>query len=135
MQTVVEPGDWERACCGSPYERNSVVELTRLVVPRKDGTSRYVERHHDLDSRHPTTTIRGRVAAIHIRHQDGSTEQLERLPVTSSDMELHLDEFPEPCASAQLFCGKPRLRPPWLGSSQREVTTLPRVKKCTPSMP
>src|SRR6478609_9871051 len=96
MQTVVEPGDWEHACCGSPHERNSVVELTRLVVPRKDGTSRYVERHHDLDSRHPTTTIRGRVAAIHIRHQDGSTEQLERLPVTSSDMELHLDEFPEP---------------------------------------
>lgn len=27
------------------------------------------------------------------------------------------------------FCGKPRLRPPWLGSSQRDVTTLPRVKK------
>jgi hypothetical protein len=36
---------------------------------------------------------------------------------------------------AQLFWGKPRLSPPWLGSSQREVTTLPRVKKCTPSIP
>ena len=35
----------------------------------------------------------------------------------------------------QAFCGKPRLIPPWLGSSQREVTTLPRVKKCTPSVP
>ncbi len=33
------------------------------------------------------------------------------------------------------FCGNPRLMPPWLGSSQRVVTTLPRVKKCTPSAP
>lgn len=33
------------------------------------------------------------------------------------------------------FWGKPRLMPPWLGSSQRDVTTLPRVKKCTPSVP
>ena len=35
----------------------------------------------------------------------------------------------------QVFCGKPRLIPPWLGSSQRLVTTLPRVKKWTPSVP
>ena len=35
----------------------------------------------------------------------------------------------------QTFCGKPRLMPPWLGSSQRVVTTLPRVKKLTPSTP
>jgi hypothetical protein len=28
---------------------------------------------------------------------------------------------------AQVLTGKPRLTPPWLGSSQREVTTLPRV--------
>jgi hypothetical protein len=34
-----------------------------------------------------------------------------------------------------LFWGKPRLRPPWLGSSQRLVMALPRVKKCTPSVP
>ena len=38
-------------------------------------------------------------------------------------------------ARGRLFCGNPRLIPPWLGSSQRVVTTLPRVKKCTPSMP
>ena len=38
-------------------------------------------------------------------------------------------------AVAQTFWGKPSSMPPWLGSSQREVTTLPRVKKCTPSMP
>ncbi len=30
-------------------------------------------------------------------------------------------------ALAQTFCGKPSSMPPWLGSSQREVTTLPRV--------
>ena len=35
----------------------------------------------------------------------------------------------------QTFCGNPRLIPPWLGSSHREVTTLPRVKKLTPSTP
>jgi hypothetical protein len=35
----------------------------------------------------------------------------------------------------QSFWGKPRLTPPWLGSSQRAVTTLPRVKNCTPSSP
>lgn len=29
----------------------------------------------------------------------------------------------------QSFCGKPRLMPPWLGSSQRLVITLLRVKK------
>ena len=44
-----------------------------------------------------------------------------------------------PCAWTaaldQPWVGKPRLMPPWLGSSQREVTTLPRVKKCTPSGP
>jgi len=40
-----------------------------------------------------------------------------------------------PPQGCQAFCGKPRLSPPWLGSSQREVMTLPRVKKCTPSVP
>jgi hypothetical protein len=30
-------------------------------------------------------------------------------------------------APAYLLTGKPRLTPPWLGSSQREVTALPRV--------
>ncbi|GIH96639.1 hypothetical protein Psi01_72690 [Planobispora siamensis] len=32
-----------------------------------------------------------------------------------------------PHRGAYLFVGNPRLTPPWLGSSQREVTTLPRV--------
>ena len=35
----------------------------------------------------------------------------------------------------QVFWGKPRLMPPWLGSSQRLVTALPRVKKWMPSVP
>jgi len=30
-------------------------------------------------------------------------------------------------ASRHVLTGKPRLTPPWLGSSQRELTTLPRV--------
>ena len=35
----------------------------------------------------------------------------------------------------QAFCGKPSSIPPWLGSSHRLVMALPRVKKCTPSVP
>ena len=45
------------------------------------------------------------------------------------------DGLVHPAGAAQSFWGKPRLRPPWLGSSQRDVTTLPRVKKWTPSIP
>ena len=41
----------------------------------------------------------------------------------------------DPPDSSQAFCGKPRFSPPWLGSNQREVITLPRVKKCRPSTP
>jgi hypothetical protein len=80
MHTVVEIGDWEHECCGPAYQRDSVIELTCLVVPRADGTARYVETHHGLTSRHPTITLRGRVADIAIRHLDGSIEPLERLP-------------------------------------------------------
>ena len=36
---------------------------------------------------------------------------------------------------AYLFWGKPSSMPPWLGSSQRLVMALPRVKNCTPSAP
>ena len=35
----------------------------------------------------------------------------------------------------QRWVGKPRSTPPWLGSGHRVVTTLPRVKKWTPSVP
>ena len=42
---------------------------------------------------------------------------------------------PVELSGSYVFGGKPRLTPPWLGSSQRLVTTLPRVKKCTPSGP
>ena len=80
MRTVVEIGGWEHECCGPAYQRDSVIELTCLVVPRADGTARYVETHHGLTSRHPTITLRGRVADIAIRHLDGSIEPLERLP-------------------------------------------------------
>ncbi len=33
------------------------------------------------------------------------------------------------------FCGNPRLMPPWLGSSQREVMAFSRVKKCIACVP
>jgi putative drug exporter of the RND superfamily len=35
--------------------------------------------------------------------------------------------WPRPPVQPQVLTGKPRLTPPWLGSSQRDVTTLPRV--------
>ncbi len=35
--------------------------------------------------------------------------------------------WPRPGVQPQVLTGKPRLTPPWLGSSQRDVTTLPRV--------
>ncbi|HEY5785597.1 MAG TPA: hypothetical protein VIT65_12545 [Microlunatus sp.] len=57
-----------------------MIELNCLVVPGHDGIARYVESHHELTTRHPTTIISGRVAHIVIRHLDGSTEPLERLP-------------------------------------------------------
>lgn len=50
-------------------------------------------------------------------------------PVAPSEEDGH-----RPTDSQELV-GKPRLMPPWLGSSQREVTALLRVKKCTPSGP
>lgn len=78
---VVEVGDWEHECCGPAYERDSVVELTCLVVAGPDGgTSRYVESHHCLTGSHRTVEFRGRVADVHIVHPDGSSEAIRRLP-------------------------------------------------------
>jgi len=84
---VVEVGDWEHECCGSAFERDSVIEITCLVVPAHDDHPvRYVESHHDLGpARDPgrerdTIEVRGRVADLHIEHPDGSTEQIDRLP-------------------------------------------------------
>ncbi len=37
--------------------------------------------------------------------------------------------------SGQVCRGKPRSTPRWMGSGQRLITTLGRVKKCTPSGP
>jgi hypothetical protein len=78
---VVEVGDWEHECCGPAYERDSVVDVTCLVVPEPDGSGvRYVESHHDLTTRHPVIQLRGRVSDLCIEHPDGSTDPLERLP-------------------------------------------------------
>lgn len=80
MQTEVEIDNWEHGCCGPAYELDTVVELTCRIIPARDGSTRYVESHHDLSTEHATTTIRGRVADIAIKHLDGSTDQLGRLP-------------------------------------------------------
>jgi hypothetical protein len=81
MRIVVEVGDWEHECCGPAYERDSVVELTCLVVSgQAEPPTRYVESHHDLTARPTTARVRGRVADICIEHVDGSTELIERLP-------------------------------------------------------
>ena len=56
-------------------------------------------------------------------------------PPPGSHMVGLLGEQPHPTQRRYWFWGKPRLSPPWLGSSQRLVTTLPLVKNCTPSVP
>ena len=38
-----------------------------------------------------------------------------------------LQEAVDLAVGVYVLTGKPRLTPPWLGSSQREVTALPRV--------
>lgn len=78
---VVEVGDWEHECCGPSNERDSTVEITCLVVSGPAGSpDRCVETHHELTTRHPVVTVRGRVTDLHIQHPDGSTEALLRLP-------------------------------------------------------
>src|SRR5699024_4672722 len=52
-----------------------------------------------------------------------------RMVSVNSEVFAKLIDFP------YSFCGKPRLMPPWDGSSHRVVTALPRVKNCTPSVP
>ncbi len=78
---VVEVGDWEHECCGPTYERDTVIDLLCLEVPATETSStRYVETHHDLTTRHRTVSVKGRVSDIVIRHPDGTVEAIERLP-------------------------------------------------------
>ena len=52
------------------------------------------------------------------------TDSADLLDLAREDLdELSAARLPGP----QEFTGNPRFTPPWLGSSQREVTTLPRV--------
>lgn len=75
----MEVGDWEHECCGPAYERDSVVELSCLVVSGTVGT-RYVESHHGLGGEVEPVDVRGRVDDLRIVHADGSTDQIQRLP-------------------------------------------------------
>jgi len=77
----VEVGDWEHECCGPAYERDSVVEVTCVVIPADVNLpTRYVASNHDLGAGQDTIEVHGRVADICIQHLDGSTEQIDRLP-------------------------------------------------------
>jgi hypothetical protein len=81
VDTTVEVGGWEHECCGPSFERDSVVELTCVVIPGTGPTlARHVETHHGLETARQQATIRGRVVEIAIQHPDGSVDQLERLP-------------------------------------------------------
>ena len=81
VDIVVEVGDWEHECCGPTYQRDTVVDLTCLVVPGQGhATTRYVESHHGLTTRHETVRLRGRLSDLFIEHPDGSREQIARLP-------------------------------------------------------
>ncbi|GAA1854587.1 hypothetical protein ACFFOM_02545 [Microlunatus capsulatus] len=81
MRVVVEVGGWQHACCGPAYERDAVVEVTCLVVPGVEGgPPRHVETHHELTTRHPRVTLRGRVVDVAVQHPDGEVEPVLRLP-------------------------------------------------------
>jgi len=85
QRIVVEVGNWEHECCGPSYERDSVVEMTCLVLSGQDDVAiRYVESHHDLTSGGNTIQIRACVADLGIQHLDGSTERIKRLPSGSA---------------------------------------------------
>lgn len=77
----MEVGDWEHECCGPAYQRDTVVDLTCLVVPGQgDVGTRYLESHHDLDTGRDLIHVRGRLVELRIQHPDGSGERIERLP-------------------------------------------------------
>ena len=81
MRVLVEVGGWEHECCGPSFERGSIVEITCVDLSGPDPTStRYVDRHHELSTRHPVVVHRGRVLDVAIQHADGSVEPLHRLP-------------------------------------------------------
>lgn len=79
VEWTVEVGGWEHECCGPAFERNQLVELGCVEVPADDGhPARLVETHHGLDL--GTIAVRGRVVDVAIRHADGSTAPIERVP-------------------------------------------------------
>ncbi len=101
----------------------------RLRRRRGDGGIRVPTRCRGLRPGPPALPTR-----LHLPNSPGS--QLRKLPAAGRPVGAPPAAFASRGGSqAQSFCGKPRFRPPWLGSSQRWVTTLPRVKKCTPSLP
>ncbi|PPK89803.1 hypothetical protein CLV92_1333 [Kineococcus xinjiangensis] len=79
MDVVVEVGDWEHVCCGSPIERNEVVDLSCIRWMDEDGQVHLGESHHELDVQ-PIERVQGRVIDIHVVDQGGRTLPILRVP-------------------------------------------------------
>lgn len=81
MNTAVQVGGWEHACCGPEYALDTVVGF-RCLVERDPagGVSRYVECRHEIAVDHGMVRVHGRVVDIRVQHLDGSTQPIDRLP-------------------------------------------------------
>ena len=113
------------------------VAVTAVVRDRDDVADEQQEQQgggrlpRGHDGREDRDRHRGEATDRGLREADEQRRRAQQQPGTGGVLGQRLPRR----RAGQSFWGKPRLRPPWLGSSQREVTTLPRVKKCTPSVP
>ncbi len=123
-------GSWER-------RRGPSASIATPAAPRRRGGAPPRPR-----PRHLRGTLRALerpaphggvtdAAAVH------STPSRVRVKICRSGASQATNSDPSPGGEgAQLFCGKPRLMPPWVaGSSQRLVTAFSRVKKSKPCTP
>ena len=130
-------GEPDRACCsrrdrtrrgirqgraGPTLGASADLALIARTVANRVGS---------LRSRGARSTHRGRAPY----RQAAPALSRKRSAAESGRYGVHYSKRVNARVAVQPFVGKPRLRPPWLGSSHREVTTLPLVKKCTPSRP
>ncbi len=123
---------------------------TSPPAPCPPTAATLITTNHGPTARHPATNMdplcrrhhRAKTFAWHaypprrrrrrLDHARRRTLPMRRRTTTDGTSRLTRNA---PCGRLQAFCGNPRFSPPWLGSSQRVVITLPRVKKCRPSTP